>query len=56
MAAPLRSFLRAETRGALAMLAATLVALVWANFPWPPSYESFWTMVLSLRIGPYGIS
>jgi Na+/H+ antiporter NhaA len=55
MAAPLRSFLRAETRGALAMLAATLVALVWANSP-PHSYESFWTTVLSLRIGPYGIS
>ena len=38
------------------MVVATLGALVWANVPWPHSYESFWTTVLSIRVGPYGIS
>ena len=56
MATPLRSFLRAETAGALAMLAATVAALVWVNSPWGHSYESFWRTMLSIRIGPYGIS
>jgi Na+/H+ antiporter NhaA len=56
VAAPLRSFLRAETAGALAMLAATAVALVWVNSPWGHSYEEFWRTMLSIRIGPYGIS
>ena len=56
MASPLRSFLRAETAGALAMLAATVAALVWVNSPWGHAYESFWRTMLSIRIGPYGIS
>jgi Na+/H+ antiporter NhaA len=56
MAGPLRSFLRAETGGAAAMLGATVAALVWANSPWPHSYESFWTTAMSIRIGHNGIS
>ena len=56
MAGPLRSFLHAETGGAVAMLAATLAALVWANSPWPHSYESFWTTPLSVDLGHHGIS
>ena len=38
------------------MLGATVAALVWANCPWPHSYESFWTMRLSVEIGHSGIS
>jgi Na+/H+ antiporter NhaA len=38
------------------MLGATVAALVWANSPWPHSYESFWNTPLSLKIGHYGIS
>ena len=56
LAAPLRDFLNTETGGALALLAATLAALVWANSPWPDSYESFWTTTLSIRLGDSGIS
>jgi Na+/H+ antiporter NhaA len=54
--APLRDFLRAETGGAAVLLAATVVALVWANTPWRHSYESVWTTTLSVRLGHAGIS
>ena len=56
VAAPLREFLTAETGGAVVLLGATVVALVWANSPWRHSYESVWTTTLSVRLGHAGIS
>jgi Na+/H+ antiporter NhaA len=56
VAAPLRDFLSTETGGAIALLAATVIALLWANSPWPDSYESAWTTTLSIRLGHSGIS
>ena len=35
----------------MVLLGATLAALVWANSPWPDSYESVWTTELSIRLG-----
>jgi Na+/H+ antiporter NhaA len=51
LAAPVRDFLGNETGGAVALLAATVVALVWANWPDSHSYESLWTTDLSIRLG-----
>jgi Na+/H+ antiporter NhaA len=56
LAAPVRSFLSTETGGALVMLVAAIAALLWANSPWPHSYESVWTTRLVIRIGRAGIS
>src|SRR6266480_575453 len=56
LAAPVRDFLSAETGGAMVLLAAAAAALLWANSPWPDSYESFWTTKLSVSIGSGGIS
>jgi Na+/H+ antiporter NhaA len=56
VAAPVRAFLSNETGGAVALLAAAIAALVWANSPWPDSYESFWTTKLSITLGSGGIS
>jgi Na+/H+ antiporter NhaA len=56
LAAPVRSFLSTETGGAAVMLAAAVAALLWANSPWPHSYESVWTTKLSIRLGGHGIS
>ncbi|MFL5826316.1 MAG: Na+/H+ antiporter NhaA [Thermoleophilaceae bacterium] len=56
LTAPLRDYLNTETGGALALLAATIAALIWANSPWYHSYESVWTTPLSIRIGSHGIS
>ena len=56
VAAPLRDFLRTETGGALVLLCATVAALIWANSPWPHSYESAWTTRLSIHLGNSGIA
>src|SRR3954454_18486594 len=55
LAAPVRSFLSTETGGAMVMLAAAIVALLWANAP-GHSYESFWTTNLSISLGSHGLS
>src|ERR1700729_2891975 len=55
LAAPVRSFLSTEQGGAIVMLAAAIVALMWANAPGWRSYESVWTTQLSIRVGSAGI-
>ncbi len=56
LAAPVRDFLSTETGSAVALLAATLVALAWSNSPWSSSYESVWTTKLSIHLGDSSIS
>ena len=56
LAAPLRDFMRTETGGAVVLLCAAIAALVWANSPWPESYESVWTTELAITLGDHGIS
>ena len=53
---PIQSFLRLETSGAIVLLAATMVALVWANSPWSESYERLWTTTFTVRIGEVVLS
>jgi Na+/H+ antiporter NhaA len=55
MAAALRTYLNTEVGSALVLVAAALVALVWANLP-GGSYETVWTTKLSLQIGNWGIT
>jgi Na+/H+ antiporter NhaA len=52
---PLREFLRTETGGAVALLAATLAALVWANTH-ASSYDTVWGTQLSIHVGHSGLS
>src|SRR3954453_18417033 len=56
LAAPVRSFLNTESGGAVVLLVAAVLALLWANSPWPDSYESVWTTDLSIRLGGDAIS
>ncbi|HEX5898017.1 MAG TPA: Na+/H+ antiporter NhaA [Solirubrobacteraceae bacterium] len=56
LAAPVRDFLSTETGSAIVLLAATVAALVWANSPWPDSYESLWGTELSFRLGDWALS
>jgi Na+/H+ antiporter NhaA len=51
LAAPVREFLGTETGSAIVLLGAIVAALVWANSPWPDSYESFWTTELAFTLG-----
>jgi Na+/H+ antiporter NhaA len=51
LATPLRSFLTTEAGSAGLLLAASLVALVWANSPWSESYQDLWATEAVVRIG-----
>ncbi|MFI5610155.1 Na+/H+ antiporter NhaA [Amycolatopsis sp. NPDC051903] len=48
---PLRAFLKTESGSAGVLVAAVVVALVWANVA-PGAYETVWHWVLSVRVGP----
>jgi Na+/H+ antiporter NhaA len=52
---PLRRFLRTETGSAAVLLAATLVALAWANID-ASGYAAFWDTELSIRVGSAGLA
>lgn len=52
---PLQEFLRLEASGGLVLLAATVVALVWANVA-GGAYEDLWGADVTLRIGDYELS
>ena len=56
LAAPVRDFLSTETGSAVALLIATLLALLWSNSPWSHSYESVWTTNLSIHLGHASVS
>jgi NhaA family Na+:H+ antiporter len=45
---PLEKFIHSETVGAMTMLGASVVALVWANSPWSASYHALWHMRFSV--------
>ena len=46
-------FVRVEVAGGILLVAATIVALVWANSPWQASYDSFWSTNIRIEIGSY---
>jgi len=52
---PLRRFLRTETGSASILVAATVVALAWANID-IRSYERVWHTTLTVRLGPWAVS
>ena len=47
---PLREFLRTESASGFLLVAASAIALVWANLS--SSYEALWTWLLPLHLGP----
>ncbi|MEX0751185.1 MAG: Na+/H+ antiporter NhaA, partial [Dehalococcoidia bacterium] len=51
VAAPLRHFMATEASSAGLLLAATVLALAWANSPWSDRYESLWGTELAVRVG-----
>jgi NhaA family Na+:H+ antiporter len=38
------------------LLAAAVVALIWANSPWSDSYERIWHARINLELGPWGLT
>src|SRR5262245_56551679 len=53
---PLQAFLETETSSAVLLLAATLVALAWANAPFGESYATVWGIDLTIRLGRWSLS
>ena len=53
--APLHEFLHFEAAGGIVLVAATAVALVWANSPWQDSYYTLWSTHLSVSLGSHSI-
>jgi len=51
LTAPLRDFLTTEAGSAGVLLAAAVLALVWANSPWSETYVALWGTDLSLDLG-----
>jgi Na+/H+ antiporter NhaA len=47
----LRAFFRTEAGSTSVLLAATLLALLWANSPWSATYDSFWHVSMGLSFG-----
>jgi Na+/H+ antiporter NhaA len=56
LAAPVRDFLGTETGSAIVLIGAIVAALVWANSPWPDSYEDFWGTELAFRLGDWTLA
>jgi Na+/H+ antiporter NhaA len=54
--APVRDFLGRETGSAAVLVLAAVAALIWANSPWPHSYESVWHTELSINLGAHRLS
>ena len=56
IARPFQIFARFKASGALVLLAASVVALAWANSPWEGSYRTILSTPLSVAAGPFALS
>jgi NhaA family Na+:H+ antiporter len=54
--APLRNFLHTEASGGILLLAAAIVALVWANSPLSESYTALWHTPVTIGFGLFRLS
>ncbi|HEX7842579.1 MAG TPA: Na+/H+ antiporter NhaA [Kofleriaceae bacterium] len=50
---PLQRFLQVEAASGLVLIAATAIAVIWANSPWSPSYVAIRHTELSLTLGAW---
>jgi len=50
---PFREFFQSTVSGGLLLMAAAIVALVWANSPWSASYAELWQMPMTIGIGEF---
>jgi NhaA family Na+:H+ antiporter len=53
---PFQRFVHAESSGGVLLLAATLVALAWANSPWADSYHALWQLPVSVAVGSHALT
>jgi NhaA family Na+:H+ antiporter len=51
-----REFLDTEVTGGLVLLAATVLALLWANSSWAGAYEALWGTELAFEVGRWTLA
>ncbi len=56
IAQPISRFLAIEASGGLLLVAAAVIALVWANSPWSDSYFDLWHTELTVEVGSRVVS
>jgi NhaA family Na+:H+ antiporter len=52
---PAQEFIHTQGVGSGILLAATVIAIAWANSPWWESYGNFWHTHVRVLAGPYGV-
>src|SRR5919112_6113788 len=52
---PFQEFADRSSSGGILLIAAAIVALVWANSPWGETYTGLWGTELSVELGPFSI-
>ncbi len=55
VAQPVARFLEIEAAGGILLLAAAVVAVVWANSPWASSYVHLWETPAGIEIGSFAL-
>jgi NhaA family Na+:H+ antiporter len=50
-----RRFVDTEAAGGIALVAAAVVAVAWANSPWSDTYDTVWHSDITLKIGTIGV-
>jgi NhaA family Na+:H+ antiporter len=53
---PFAQFARTESAGGMVLIAATLVAIVWANSPWGGGYHRLWQTPVTIGAGRFALS
>ena len=53
---PLERFLHVEAASGVLLLAAAVVAMVWANSPWQQSYVHLWHTPIGIQLGQFGFT
>ncbi len=53
---PFQDFAHKQSSGGILLIAATAVALAWANSPWGDSYAALWHTKLTIGLGEYSLS
>src|SRR5215218_5111296 len=53
---PFQDFANKQSSGGIVLIAATVVALAWANSPWGESYAALWHTKLTVGVGDFSIT
>src|SRR5215213_6173943 len=53
---PFQDFADKQSSGGIVLIAATVIALAWANSPWAESYVALWHTKLTVGVGEFSVS